>query len=501
MAAKTSKKRERSEAMKRLSSLIDVKSNIHIHSLMIDSRLPSPKAIFFAIKGLSYDGHRFIQQAIDNGAVCIVHSSPLQIDYNVITIQVNDVVETLSQVANRFYDAPSRKLDLFAVTGTNGKSSVSALIKQLVSSFTPCGVIGTIHASYKDTVLPTQLTTPDLVSVNQYLSSMVEAGVKACAMEVSSIGLDQRRTLGLDFDVAIFTNLTHDHLDYHGDMRQYYIAKSKLFSQLKENGLCVINVDDPYGQKMVNESHARVVCVGEKDTAHVRLSNIHLTSTYSTFDLEDTLRGEKVSIKTNLIARFNIQNLALALVSVVHHYNKSYHDFLDLVQHVSQVLGRMHRISEGQDYDVIVDFAHTPDGFTQIFKYARQITHGRVLSVFGSAGQRDTAKRKVFGELSDTYCDMIILTEDDPRDEDVVSICHDIAQGIQTTPYVIISDRIQAIRQAITLCKKGDCLLILGKGCETMIARAYEKSDYIGDHIVASAAIKERLKMKDEEKV
>lgn len=487
--------------MKRLSSLLECTSHIHIHSLMIDSRVPSHKAIFFAIKGLSYDGHKFVEQAIKNGAVCIVHSSPLSTTQSVITIQVKDVVETLSKVASRFYDAPSTKLDLFGVTGTNGKSSVTAFVKQLISTFTPCGVIGTIHASYKDVILPTQLTTPDLVSVNQYLSSMVQAGVKACAMEVSSIGLDQRRVLGLDFDVAIFTNLTHDHLDYHGDMKQYYLAKTKLFTQLKNNGLCVINIDDPYGLKLLEECHAPVISVGEDKRATVRISNINLTSTATTFDLFDTIKNEKVTFKTNVIAKFNVSNLALALVSVVHYYQKSYYDFVELTSKMVQVLGRMQRLAEGQDYDVIIDFAHTPDGFKQLYEYASKISKGRILTVFGSAGQRDVAKRKVFGELSDKYCDLIILTEDDPRDEDVMSICNEIASGIKSTPYVIITDRIQAIRQAVTLCKKGDCLLILGKGCETMIARAYEKSEYVGDHIVATAAIKERLKMKEEDKI
>ena len=487
--------------MKRLSSLIDVPSKIHIQSLMIDSRLPAPKSIFFAIKGLSYDGHKFVDEAIENGAVVIVYSSHIETKRNVIYHKVNDVIDTLSEVTNRFYDFPSHKLDMFGVTGTNGKSSVTALIKQLISSFQLCGVIGTIHASYKDTVLTTQLTTPDLVTLNQYLSSMVAEGVKACAMEVSSIGLDQRRTQNIDYDVAIFTNLTHDHLDYHGDMRQYFIAKSKLFSQIKSDGLCVINIDDDYGLKMVEEANSKVISVGEKKNAIVRLSKIVCESKSSTFELFDSLRNETVTIHTNLIARFNVTNLALALVSIVHYYDLPYETFLHLTPHFSQVLGRMHRIDEKQDFDVIVDFAHTPDGLKQIFDYALSMSKGRILTVFGSAGQRDTLKRKVFGQLADEACDMIVLTEDDPRDEDVIKICHDIAEGIKNTPYVIITDRVQAIRQAVTLCKKGDCLLILGKGCETMIARAYEKSDYVGDHIVAVAAIKERVKMKEEDKL
>ena len=487
--------------MKRLSSLLDIPSRITIQSLMIDSRVSAPKSIFFAMKGLSFDGHKFVDEAIKNGAVVIVHSSVLEHRDKIIFHKVDDVIQTLSEVTNRFYDFPSNKLDMFGVTGTNGKSSVTALIKQLVSSFQSCGVIGTIHASYKDIVLTTQLTTPDLVTLNQYLSSMVKEDVKACAMEVSSIGLDQRRTHNIDFDVAIFTNLTHDHLDYHGDMRQYYIAKSKLFSQIKPDGLCVINIDDEYGLKMVHEANSKVISVGENKNADIRLSKIVCESNSSSFELFDSIRNETVTIKTNLIARFNVSNLALALVSVVQHYQRSYNDFLHITPFLSQVHGRMQRIEEKQDYDVIVDFAHTPDGLKQIFDYAKSTTKGRVLSVFGSAGQRDTLKRKVFGQLADDACDMIILTEDDPRDEDVIGICHDIAEGIKDTPYVIITDRVQAIRQAITLCKKGDCLLILGKGCETNMARAYEKSDYVGDHIVAAAAIKERVKMKEEDTI
>ena len=485
--------------MKRLSSLLDIPSRILIRSLMIDSRVPAAKSIFFAIKGLSFDGHKFVDEAIKNGAIVVVHSFNLVHKDNILYVKVEDVVETLSDVTHRFYDFPSNKLAMFGVTGTNGKSSVTALIRQLISSFQSCGVIGTIHAAYKDTILTTQLTTPDLVTLNQCLSNMVQEDVKACAMEVSSIGLDQRRTQNIDFDVAVFTNLTHDHLDYHGDMRQYFIAKSKLFSSIKPQGLCVINIDDEYGLKMIQEANSKVITVGENKNADVRLTKIVCESNASSFELIDSIRNETVLINTNLIARFNVSNLALALVSVAHHYQLSYDAFLHLTPSLSQVHGRMQRIEEKQVYDVIVDFAHTPDGLKQIFDYAKSTTKGRILSVFGSAGQRDTLKRKIFGQLADEACDMIILTEDDPRDEDVIAICHQIAEGIKNTPYVIITDRVQAIRQAITLCKKGDCLLILGKGSETNMARAYEKSDYVGDHIVATAAIKERVKMKEED--
>lgn len=464
----------------KLSALFDNAPEIEIENLMVDSREPLPQSIFFCVKGMLHDGHRYVSSAIKNGAVCIVHSEDIKRNNsNVVYIKVRDVITALNQVATCFYHYPSKKLKVFGVTGTNGKSSIACMIKSLYPHQL-CGYIGTISIEYGKVKLPPLLTTPDIIPLQKTLSDMVQAKMEACALEISSIGLEQRRTDGVDVDVAVFTNLTHDHLDYHGTMENYFAAKKRLFDQLKPEGVAIYNADDPYGALVVANTKARRISYSVMADADYRAYDIQLTAEKTIFSL--STKGGEYRIETNLVAMFNIYNL-LAVIAAMVETGTSMESIMEKLNSIPQIEGRMEKINEGQPFNIVVDFAHTPDGLEKIFQFASSITpkEKRIIAVFGSAGKRDTKKRPIFGSLAAKYCDLIILTEDDPRDESPVAIAEEIASGIKKTNHIIIESRYDAIRQAIEVANVKDTVLILGKGDETFIYREFGREPWISD--------------------
>jgi len=474
----------------KLSELFENVPDIEIKSLMSDSRKKRPDSIFFCVKGMMFDGHKFIEQAISNGAKVIVHSETIEIMHPEITyIKVKDVLKVYNKVADAFYGHPSRKLLMFGVTGTNGKSSISCIIRDVMNEFQPTGYIGTISIEYGSVKLPPLLTTPDIDDLHGILSDMVDAGMKCCALEASSIGIEQGRVDAIDFDVAMFTNLTHDHLDYHGTMKNYFEAKKKMFDQLKPEAIAITNADDPYGLKIMEDCQCRVLTYGIDHDADYQATNIQLLKDKTMFNLKVT--GMEYLIETNLVARFNIYNL-LAAIAAMNSQGIAMTQMLPYLKDIKQVEGRMQRVNEGQPFNVVVDFAHTPDGIEKVCKYASEITPKgkRIIAITGSAGKRDTIKRPVFGQILDKYADMIILTEDDPRNENPKDIAESIASGIKSTNYVIIVDRYAAIREAIEMADTDDTIIILGKGDEKFIYREFGREPYEGDDKIAAEAIK-----------
>lgn len=460
---------------------------LYIENLMVDSRRKVKRGLFFCLKGMYHDGHQFVDMAIKNGAVAVVHSDPLaNMSPTVTYIKVDDVLKTLNGVAHRFYGTPSSQMLVYGVTGTNGKSTTATLLKYFNEAMMPTGYIGTIaieYGSIKDLPL---LTTPDVIDLHATFAKMVKAGMKAVALEVSSHGLEQQRVASVDFDVAIFTNLTHDHLDFHGNMENYYQAKKKLFTMLKPSALSIINVDDKYGHRLSDEIDGQVIRVGTDLDCDYQASDIQLFPKKTVFNLHVKHTNETVRIVTNVVAMFNVSNL-LGVIAAVHQKGLPLETIVEMAKSIPQVDGRMEIIDMNQGFNVIVDYAHTPDGLTQIFKYATSITNPskRIIAVFGSAGQRDTKKRPIFGELADKYCDMIILTEEDPRTEKVRDICNEIRSGIKGTNAVIIEDRYDAIHQACSIACTGDTVLILGKGDEPYMYREFGREDWMGDHEAA----------------
>ena len=465
----------------KLSDLFENVPEIEIKHLFSDSRKKREDAIFFCVHGMMFDGHRFVDEAIKNGAKVIVHSDEIENKQDdIIYIKVKDVLEVFNKVADKFYGSPSHKMRIFGVTGTNGKSSTASIIKDLYNEFQNCGYVGTIDIEYGSVKLPASLTTPDIDDLHGILRDMYDAGMKACALEASSMGIEQRRIDSIDFDIAIFTNLTHDHLDYHGTMQNYFLAKKKFFDELKESAVAITNVDDDYGKKIVQDTKARVVTYGIDNDADYRVTNYQLLKNMTKFTLE--YGSHKYDLETNLVAKFNIYNLLAALVALLES-GLSIEEIQPFLKDIHQISGRMQRVDDGQPFNILVDYAHTPDGMEQICLFASAITpkDKRIIAITGSAGKRDKTKRPIMGSILDKYCDMIILTEDDPRDETVKDIALEIASGIEKTNYIIIDDRYDAIRQAIDLAEPNDLIVVFGKGDDRYMAREFGKDEWIGD--------------------
>jgi UDP-N-acetylmuramoyl-L-alanyl-D-glutamate--2,6-diaminopimelate ligase len=469
---------------------------IEIDALMSDSRLHIKNSLFFCLKGMKHDGHLHINQAVENGAVAIVHSDDLTsyipfVEY----IRVDDAYVALNKAATVFYDYPCDKLKVFGVTGTNGKTTIAKVIKSVYSDYQNCGYIGTIGFEYGSIVEKPDFTTPEIISLHEVLNKMIKVKMKAVAIEISSQGLEQHRVDALRLKTAIFTNLTHDHLDYHGTMENYYQAKKKMFNLLNNDGYAILNVDDPYGLRLTQELTCKKKTYGIILDADYKALNVVFKDDETNFDL--IVQEKTYNVSTNLLGMFNVYNL-LAVIANCHLNGIRISNILESVKNLPQVDGRLQHVKMGQKYRVIVDYAHTPDGFEKVFEYADIITpkNNKIIAVFGAAGLRDTKKRAILGAVADRFCTNIIVTEEDPRTENSLEILEQIASGIKNTRHLIILDRMDAIRQAIELANKNDTVLILGKGNEDYIYRSNGKEDWIGD----VTACEEILKTMNDEK-
>lgn len=474
----------------KLNKLINTKIELDIEALMVDSRTPAKNAIFFCVKGMKNDGHNFIDQAIDHGAICIIHSCDLRLYKPFIEyIKVNDVLSELTRILPIFYNKPSSKIDIFGITGTNGKSTIAKTIQYLINQdHKHCGYIGTISIDYANFVCEPDFTTPDPIKIHDILKDMLEHEVTHLALEVSSQGLDQGRVDALRFKTAIFTNLTHDHLDYHGTMESYYLAKKHIFDLLDHDGSAIINIDDPYGNRLLKELSTKKISYGIEHPADYFAKQIEFRNNHTEFTL--VFKKQEFKVKTNLLALFNIYNL-LAVIAACHCRGMSLETIIPLLSTIPQIEGRMEMILEGQNFNCIIDYAHTPDGFEKIFTYAKTITSNKskIIVVFGTAGHRDTKKRPILGAIAEKYCSMIIITEEDPRTESPLEIAKEVASGIKTGVYSIVVDRYDAIRQSLEMANQGDTVLILGLGVQKYMYRKYGKERYTGDDVIVKELI------------
>lgn len=471
-----------------------------ITGLASDSRKVKRGDAYFCLPGSAHDGHEFIGDSVSRGAVCIVFSLELSPDEmpgadtgDVLYVRVENTFDALNSAARTFFGAPAEKLYMFGVTGTNGKSTITNLIRDMCGDRMPCGYIGTISIDYGCVHTAPDLTTPDPLFLEKTLDDMVSAGMKACALEVSSQGIANHRVDAIRFDVAVFTNLTYDHLDYHKTMDEYFACKARLFSEfVKPDGVSILNADDARYAQLKEISRARTVSYGIDNECDYRAANIVLRPDGTEFDL--IRGGVTYRIVTNLIAKFNVYNL-LAAIAALCESGADIGEVIRSAGDLPQVRGRLEQIDEGQGFHVIADFAHTPDGIEKMMQFGREMIGAghKLIVLTGSAGKRDKAKRRVFGELADKYCDFAVITEDDPRDEDAEEIGREIISGIANVPYKFILDRETAIRYAIELAGTGDMVLLLGKGDEKYIYRENGRAPYKGDDTIAREALRDRL--------
>ena len=439
---------------------------VAVSQIAFDSRKVSPGTAFVAIPGTMADGHQYISQAVEKGASAIVcEVLPVEKEQNVTYVQVVSTSKSLGIMAANFYGHPSEKLKLIAVTGTNGKTTVATLLHQLFMELGHApGLLSTVENKIQDTTIPATHTTPDSLAINELLAKMVNTGCTHCFMEASSHALVQERTAGLKIAGAVFTNISHDHLDYHGTFDEYIKAKKKLFDELPKDAFALVNADDRRGLVMVQNSRASKYTYALKYPAEFKakiMSN-------SLQGLELDIQGRPVWFR--LIGTFNAYNLLAALgVAVLLGVGEE-----ETMMQLSKMKGAQGRFEtfEQEGITVIVDYAHTPDALENVLKTLQGVRTGgeQVITVVGCGGNRDKAKRPIMAGIASKFSDKILLTSDNPRDEEPMEILKDMQAGINPVALkkvLTVADRKEAIKTACIMASKGDIILIAGKGHET----------------------------------
>ena len=443
-----------------------------ISGLVIDSRRVVPGTLFFALPGLRADGASFIDEAVSRGAVAVVTQKlPALPPAKVTFIQVGDARAMLATVAQRYFRFPDRDMTVIGVTGTNGKTTVTHLLKHLLNADQRVGLLGTISYDLGARTVPSFRTTPEALDIYGMMAQMRDAGCRHAVMEVSSHGIDQQRVRGLHFGAAVFTNLTRDHLDYHKTLEGYFEVKTRLFTggTGAVPKVSVVNLDDAYGERLAAKlsevPETQRVTFGENPRADVRAENVTLNFKNTTFRL--VWPGGAMEVDSPLIGRYNVSNL-LAAVATAWGLGRDPMVSLARLRSFKGVPGRMERIEEGQPFNVLVDYAHTDDALRNALGMLRAITPGRLLVVFGCGGNRDRTKRPMMTRAVQEYADFAFATADNPRTEAVGQIFDDMRTGMSAPDKITwIDDRRRAISLALDIAKPGDCLLIAGKGHES----------------------------------
>lgn len=464
--------------------------NPEITDIVNDHRKVKPGALFVCIKGHTLDGHDFAKEAAENGAAAIL--SERDMSQSLPLIVVNDTKHAMAVLADAFCGHPTGNLHLVGITGTNGKTTTSFMIEEIFrDAGRKTGLIGTISMKIGDRIIETKNTTPDTIVLQKTFASMVSEGVGAAVMEVSSHALVQGRVDGCDFDVAVFTNLSQDHLDYHETMEEYQKAKGLLFTKLGNTytkpKFAVINADDPAGKQYIADTSAHVVTYGIDQRADFTAKNIVMEGNGTSFTLVSPEGKTDISLK--LMGKFSVYN-TLAAIAAAYVSKVPLESIVRSVEGVKGVPGRFEGVDEGQDFSIIVDYAHTPDSLENVLKTIREFAKRRIFAVVGCGGDRDRTKRPLMAEAACTYATDPIFTSDNPRSEDPLAILKDMEKGVEGKQYQVIPDRKNAITAAISAAQEGDVVLIAGKGHETYQIIGDQVFDF-DDRLVASNAIKE----------
>ena len=442
--------------------------DLEIEAIACDSRKVTKNSIFAALSGVTCDGADFIDKAIDRGASTIITSRKLDeaARYpNTCFIYVDDPHRFLRDIVKRFYNDPSRNLRIIGVTGTNGKTTVTYLIESILhQAEKACGIIGTVNYRIGENILPAGNTTPGFLEIHQLLAQMVEQGAEYCIMEVSSHALDQGRVDGLDFHTAVFTNLTSDHLDYHHTRENYFAAKAKLFVGLSSQAHAVINADDVYGKKIFSKTKANILTYGIDENADVMARDIEMDLSGTKFKILCP-EGE-IIIRTKLVGKYNVANI-LAAFSAGLAGKIGLEKIKNGIESLTLVPGRLETVDCGQDFAIIIDYAHTADALENVLTAIRHAMDTKIILVFGCGGDRDKTKRPVMGKIASQLADFSIVTSDNSRSEEPEAIIKQIVEGFENDHYEIIVNREEAIRKALGMAHRGDVVLIAGKGHET----------------------------------
>lgn len=452
-----------------------------------DSRKIKENDIFVALEGSVVDGHNYISQAVERGAKCILVSKEVELVYPVTYILVENLRKNLGIIASNYYNYPQNNLQIIGITGTNGKTTSTYLLESILGSENVAR-IGTVEYKIGDEIIEAPNTTPESLDVVKLCKKAVEKGLKYLVMEISSHALDLGRVDMLKFDVASFTNLTLDHLDYHKDMERYFEAKKKLFTMVKEEGNYSINIDDSYGKRIYDEFGGLSYSL----TQDADIVGKILEFQYDGLLVNIKTKTESKDIKINILGRYNLYNI-LGVIGMSLKLGYSFEYILSKLSDIKSAPGRFELLNYEQDFMVIVDYAHTGDALENILKSINEMKKTRVITVFGCGGDRDASKRPIMGEIAQRLSDVAILTSDNPRTENPDKIIEDVLKGMNGDNYIVEKDRELAIKKAVEIAKKDDIILIAGKGHETYQILGRTKIHFDDREIVAKEIVRKRM--------
>lgn len=464
---------------------------VEINELRYDSRNIKPGDLFICVQGFKTDGHKYIDEAIKRGANVIVVDKDLDnYDENITYIKVPDSRIAMPQLAKNFFEDPLKEIGLIGVTGTNGKTTTTYLIKEILKDHGyKTGLIGTIEVFDGEKSIKAARTTPESIDIYRYLAKMRDKKVKYTVMEVSSHALALHRVDTMEFKVGVFTNLTQDHLDYHETMKEYAGEKAKLFRKLTSEGKAVINNDDKFSQFFKDATTNEIITYGIKKHSDLKAKDIELSLEGVKFTLNN------IKYDLNLTGKFNIYN-SLAAVGTAKSLGISERSIKHSLENIRGIPGRFETINIGQDFTVIVDYAHTPDSMINVLDAVKHFEHEDIIVVFGCGGERDKGKRPIMGQIAVEKGDYVVVTTDNPRAEDPQIIIDEILTGIKSskykTPYTVKVEREDAIYEAINDAQKDDVVVIIGKGHETYQVFADKTIDF-NDKEVAKKALQEKM--------
>jgi UDP-N-acetylmuramoyl-L-alanyl-D-glutamate--2,6-diaminopimelate ligase len=440
-----------------------------ITSATHDSRKVTHRTLFIAIVGMASDGHDYIPGAVDSGATAVLVNHPIAsdvIDSDVAQIVVEDTRRAMPWAARAVHGDPDADLSVIGITGTNGKTTVAHMCESIwqAHGWKP-GLVGTLGARIDGVPVPLERTTPEATDLQALLGSMRDASVDAVAMEVSSHALELHRADAIAFSIAAFTNLSQDHLDFHGTMESYFAAKKRLFEPSRTTR-CVINIDDPSGERLASSVTIPILSVGTSADAAVRIHRIAATPEGTSFRL--THDGRDIDLYVPLIGAFNVSNAAVAAgIALVQGIDDA--SIVAGLAAVETIRGRMEVVAHSGDFTVVVDYAHTPDAISEVLQAAKVASRGRVIAVIGAAGDRDKDKRSLMGAAAVRFADLTVITSDNPRSEDPATIAREVRRGADAVPGSnarVVLARAEAIGLAVDEARSGDIVLILGKGHE-----------------------------------
>tara|TARA_Y100001970_G_scaffold280738_1_gene390200 strand:- start:1398 stop:2849 length:1452 start_codon:yes stop_codon:yes gene_type:complete len=444
----------------------DVSIDTDIGNITYDSRNVNSESCFVAIKGASFDGHNYIENVLDKGAKLVIIDNEKFFSNGKPIIKVNNSRKALSDISSNFFSNASKDINIIGVTGTNGKTTVSYIVKKILDVLgSNCSYLGTLGFMVNDEISSTGFTTPESLELHSMLRLIKNSGINYSVIEVSSHSLDQHRVESVEFDSAVFTNLTQDHLDYHKSMQNYFKAKSKLFEGLEKDAYAIINIDDNYGLKLYNSTHSNKISYGFSNDADIYVKSIN--PSFNKTRCTISAFNQIFEFESNLIGDYNISNIMGAIGSVISMgYKVS--DIIAAINEIDICIpGRMELVNQSHDKYIYIDYAHTPDAYEKIFSTIKRIDPDyEIISVFGCGGNRDNDKRSKMAHIAEVYCDKIFITLDNPRFEEPNKILQDIVKGFKSNKHQVVKDRKIAIEKAIDCMSKNSVLLVLGKGRE-----------------------------------